>query len=254
MSKHSKAALRALGVDAAKNGFCILRPATRVLSLALLLPLGACGLNKIALAPEVPYDYRERHPIVLAQAPHTIDVFPPSLGSRLDQENLLRIREFVARYRALGQGSITVLAPSGGRDPRALRGGFEKVRRALEAEGVGRQIYVGAYPVGDASLAAPIRLSFIGVKAKVKGPCGEWPDDLASGTSLDGWQNTTYWNFGCANQATLAAQIADPRDLVEARGETPADVEARMRAIQKVRAGIDPGTGWAAKAQSTGGN
>ena len=90
--------------------------------------------------------------------------------------------------------------------------------------------------------------------AKVKGPCGEWPDDLASGGSLDGWQNTTYWNFGCANQATLAAQIADPRDLVEPRGETPGDVETRMRAIQKVRQGADPGTGWAAKAQATGGN
>jgi pilus assembly protein CpaD len=41
---------------------------------------------------------------------------------------------------------------------------------------------------------------------------------------------------------------------VEPRGETPGDVETRMRAIQKVRAGGDPGTGWAAKAQSTGGN
>jgi pilus assembly protein CpaD len=253
MSKHSKAALRALGVDAARNGFCILRPATRVLSLALLLPLGACGLNKVAIAPEVAYDYHERHPIVLAQTPHTIDIFPPPLGGRLDKENLLRIKEFLARYRALGQGTITVLTPTGGGDPRALRAGFEKVRRVLEAEGVGRYIYVGAYPVSDSRLAAPIRLSFVGIKAKVKGPCGEWPDDLASGMSLDGWQNSTYWNFGCANQATLAAQIADPRDLVGPRGETPADVEARMRAIQKVRMGTDPGTGWAAKAQSTGG-
>ena len=218
----------------------------------MLLPLGACGLNKVAMAPEVPYDYHERHPIVLAETPHVIDIFPPAFGSRLDQENILRIREFVTRYRRIGHGMITVLAPTGGSDPTALRAGAEKVRRALEAEGVGRAVYVATYPVSDPGLAAPVRLSFVGMAAKVKGPCGEWPDDLASGGSVQGWQNNSYWNFGCANQATLAAQIADPRDLVDPRGETPGDVETRMRAIQKVRQGTDPGTGWAAKAQSRG--
>jgi pilus assembly protein CpaD len=191
---------------------------------------------------------------VLAETPHVIDIFPPAFGVRLDLENVLRIREFLNRYRRLGRGMITVLAPTGGSDPAALRAGVEKVRRALEAEGVGRAVYVAAYPVGDTGLAAPVRLSFVGMAAKVKGPCGEWPDDLASGGSVDGWQNRSYWNFGCANQATLAAQIEDPRDLVDPRGETPGDVETRMRAIQKVRGGTDPGTGWAAKAQPTGGN
>jgi pilus assembly protein CpaD len=254
MPNHSKAAAKALGVDAARHAAGLARPAARLLSLALLLPLGACGLNKVAMAPEVPYDYHERHPIVLAEAPHIIDIFPPTFGSRLDTADVLRIREFVNRYRRMGRGMITLLAPTGGADPAALRAGVEKVRRALDAEGVGRAIYLAAYPVGDAGLAAPVRLSFVGMAAKVKGPCGEWPDDLASGGSVDGWQNKTYWNFGCANQATLAAQIADPRDLVEPRGETPGDVETRMRAIQKVRQGTDPGTGWAAKAQSAGGN
>jgi pilus assembly protein CpaD len=254
MPNHSKAAARMLGVDAGRHGTGRARPAARLLSLVLLLPLGACGLNKVAMAPEVAYDYRERHPIVLAETPHIIDIFPPAFGSRLDHEDAQRIREFVTRYRRMGRGMITVLAPTGGSDPAASRAGAEKVRRALEAEGVGRAIYVATYPVSDASLAAPVRLSFVGMAAKVKGPCGEWPDDLASGGSVEGWQNKTYWNFGCANQATLAAQIADPRDLVDPRGETPGDVETRMRAIQKVRAGTDPGTGWAAKAQATGGN
>jgi pilus assembly protein CpaD len=254
MPNHSLAAARKLGVDAGRRKIGVARPAARLLSLVLLLPLGACGLNKVAMAPEVPYDYHERHPIVLAEAPHIVDIFPPTFGGRLDQESVLRVREFVTRYRRMGRGMITVLAPTGGPDPAALRAGVEKVRRELDAEGVGRAVYFATYPVGDAGLAAPVRLSFVGMEAKVKGRCGEWPDDLASGTSLEGWRNTSYWNFGCANQATLAAQIADPRDLVEPRGETPGDVETRMRAIQKVRAGTDPGTGWAAKAQSAGGN
>jgi len=134
---------------------------------------------------------------------------------------------------------------------------MDEVRRALAASGAGPSIYVGVYPVSDPNLAAPIRLSFTGIKAKVAGGCGEWPDDLASGASLDGWQNRTFYNFGCANQATLAAQVADPRDLAAPRAESPSDIETRMRAIARVRQGNDPSTAWTTKQSSissVGGN
>ncbi len=255
MSEHFKAASGGVGVDA-ENRWRTSRIAARALSLALLLPLGACGLNKVSGPPEVAYDYRDRHPVVLAEAEHTIDVFPPPLGRRLDTESYARIRDFVARYRTLGRGQITVLAPLGGNQGTG-RNGLDEVRHALAVAGAERSIFVGTYPVVDPSLAAPFRLSFVGIKAKVKGNCGEWPDDLASGASLEGWQNKTYWNFGCANQTTMAAQIADPRDLATPRGETPIDIETRMRAISDVRKGSDPSTKWATKAGSisdVGGN
>ena len=57
-------------------------------------------------------------------------------------------------------------------------------------------------------------------------------------------KNQSYPNFGCATQSALAAQIDDPRDLVQARGSTPPDETMRLRAIQKVRQGEDPGTNW----------
>jgi pilus assembly protein CpaD len=90
---------------------------------------------------------------------------------------------------------------------------------------------------------------FQGLKAEVASRCGEWPTDIASGSSIDGWKNTGYPNFGCATQAGLAAQIADPRDLVQARASTPPDETMRLRAIQQVRKGQDPGTDW--KTQNT---
>jgi len=252
MSKISNPASRP--VDAgATFGRRAWRPVTRAASLCLLLPLGACGLNKVYAPPEVAFDYRDRHPVVLAEAPTTIDVFPHLAGARLDKETNLRIRDFVSRYRRFGQGTITVLAPVGGADPRGLQRGAELVRSDLAAAGLGGALYLGTYPVQNANLAAPIRLSFTGVRAEVAGRCGEWPDDLASGSSLDGWQNRSFWNFGCANQATLSAQVADPRDLVTPRGETPADIETRMRAIGKVRNGVDPSTGWATKSGSISG-
>lgn len=221
--------------------------------LVLAAPLSGCGLNKV-YAPAVPgYDYRDRHPVVLAEAPASLDLLPQTATGTLDGETRRRLQGFVGQYRRFGQGMITIMAPSGGPDPKGARRSVELIRAFLDREGLGAFIYVGAYPVSDPALAAPIRLSFTGVKAEVVGRCGEWPDDLASGASLDGWQNRAFWNFGCANQATLSAQLADPRDLLAPRGETPQDIETRMRAINKVRSGADPSTGWTTKTTTISG-
>jgi len=248
-SKHANTAPRAAGKPRARS----LGSAITALAVATTLPLGACGVNRTLPPPVMAHDYHERHPVVLADTAHTLDVFPTTLGARLDTATALRIRDFVARYRSVGHGPISLLVPEGAAGGAVSRGGVDEVRRALAMAGVRGNLIVGSYPIGDPSLAAPIRLSFQGIKAKVANRCGEWPTDLASGTSLDGWQNQSYWNFGCASQATLAAQVADPRDLAAPRGETPADVEARMRAIGSIRKGADPSTKWMTKATSISG-
>lgn len=235
MSKNSRPFSRLSGARPKRPS---LRLTARVAWLCLLLPsLGGCGMNKVYQSQEIANDYRERHPVVLAESTTTIDIFPRVVGGRLDEETRLRLHDFASRYRRFGEGRIMVLAPFGGLDPRAAHREAELVRHALSQEGLGPSIYLGVYPVKDMALAAPVRLSFVGVKAEVEGKCGEWPDDLASASSVDGWQNRTYWNFGCATQSTLASQIADPRDLVSPRGETPQDTETRMRAIIKLRTG-----------------
>jgi pilus assembly protein CpaD len=48
--------------------------------------------------------------------------------------------------------------------------------------------------------------------------------------------------LGCATQATFAAQVADPIDLVRARSEGRPDIAKRMGAITKLREGKDPST------------
>jgi pilus assembly protein CpaD len=229
-----------------------LRSRATVLCAAVVVPLSACGVNRALPPPVAAYDYHDRHPVMMAEAPTTIDIFP---SVPLDNTTVGRIRDFVERYHRLGHGQITLLTPTGGRA--GASSGADQVRRVLGALGVRASLYVGTYPVSDPNLAAPVRLSFRGIKAKVVDRCGEWPADLASGSSLQGWENSTYWNFGCANQQTLAAQVADPRDLTSPRAETPADVEMRMRGIEKVRKGTDPTTLWRQKAatiSSVGGN
>jgi pilus assembly protein CpaD len=210
-------------------------------------PLGACGVQRTLPPPATPHDYHDRHPIVLSDAPQVLDVFPGVLHGRIDPETQGRINEFVARYRELGHGQITMLTPVGSPAAAASASHANAVRRALASAGLGGSIMTGNYPVSDPRLAAPIRLSFQSLKAKVGHRCGDWPRDLASGSTIDGWENQSYWNFGCATQATLSAQVADPRDLANPRGETPSDIELRMRNINQMRRGMDPSTKWMLK-------
>jgi len=74
---------------------------------------------------------------------------------------------------------------------------------------------------------------------------------LASGSSVEGWKNEPYSNFGCATQSMIAAQVDDPRDFVQPRALGPSDVAMRTRAIEAVRNGQDPGTQWGNDTQLT---
>jgi pilus assembly protein CpaD len=90
-----------------------------------------------------------------------------------------------------------------------------------------------------------MRLSFFGLKATVADRCGQWPRDLGIGSgAAEDWSNKPYWNFGCAFQTALAAQVADPRDLVSHQAETPGDTELRTGAIKSLRELQDHGTNW----------
>ncbi len=246
MSTNKKSAKTRTGFAERAEGRTAFRHG-KALALLLMAPLGACGVQRALPPPVTPYDYHDRHPVVLSDAPEVLDIFPATIRGRVDNETEVRIREFVARYKQFGHGHITILLPTGSPAAAAMAAEAGAVRRALASAGLGGNIMMGSYPVTDPKLAAPIRLSFSSLKAKVAGRCGEWPRDLASGSTVDGWQNETYWNFGCASQATLSAQVADPRDLANPRGQTPADIELRMRAINKMRSGQDPSTMWRLK-------
>ncbi|WP_297296320.1 CpaD family pilus assembly protein [uncultured Methylovirgula sp.] len=220
----------------------------------LLLPLGALALlggcatnvDRMRTSSIPMQDYRNRHPIVLAEAAQKLDIFPPREMRGLDRHTYEQVAQYGALYRATGQGPIQVFIPAGGYGA-ADRSRIEWVRRALAAGGARAPLQVTNYPVVNGDLASPVRLSFVGLKSKVADPCGQWPADLASGGGLQGWDNTPYWNYGCAYQSMIAEQVADPRDLVEPRAEDPADTEMQARAIAQVRQGTDPTTNWRVK-------
>lgn len=220
---------------------------TRLTALALLtLPLAACSNNvdRVVTSSTVSDDFRTRHPIVLANGEKTLDIFVGGSKAGLDRRQSEDIAAFARNWRREGQGVIQILLPRGSGQDRAAQALLDDVRRDLVKAGAGGSVNLGAYEARDPALAAPIRLSYVALEARVGTRCGEWPSDLASGTSTKGWDNRPYYNLGCAYQQNIAAQIADPRDLVRPREEAPADVQMRTRAITKVREGEDPGTAW----------
>ncbi|HLH10737.1 MAG TPA: CpaD family pilus assembly protein [Methylovirgula sp.] len=221
-------------------------------SLALLLPigvfltLGGCAdIDRMSTSSIPMDDYRNRHPIVLAEGTRRLDLFPAPQLRGLDHRSAAQVVEFGALYRVSGEGPISILLPAvRGEVPRAA---VAAIRQALAAGGAHAPLEVSTYPVVNPDLASPIRLSFVGLKSKVADQCGQWPSDLASGSSIQGWANKPYWNFGCSYQSMLAEQVADPRDLVAPRAEDQPDTLMLGRSISEMRKGNDPTTDWKTK-------
>jgi len=224
------------------------KPAARRSGFAALLiamALAGCSAHPgdmVATAP-IPDDYHQRHPIVMTNAPNKLDVFLVGAAGKLDERQSEDVGRFALDFRTHGEGAIQAMLPMIS-DERSVKATFDAVRARLTKAGLKGSIVVGRYPVMDEHIASTIRLSFLEVQAKVPTRCGQWPDDLASGTSLKGWDNKNYENFGCATQKDFAMQVADPRDLVRPRAETAADSTMRLRAIQNIQGGLDPGTAW----------
>ena len=233
----------------------------RSLALAAVLlggPLAACStVDRTVPTASVPADYHQRHPVVLANEPTFLDVFPIGPDGRLDRRTLHQLDAFAADYRQTGQGAVLIGAPA---DDPVSRAATERtvraVRAALAGFGVHGPISVARYPVDDPRLASPLHLSYVKMQARVASRCGDWPDDLNAGATLHGWENRSYYNLGCASAKTLTAQIDDPRDLINPRAEDPTDVQLRTRAIGLLRGtpgagtGQDPGTEWRGSALS----
>ena len=207
--------------------------------LAALVPaLAACQSRQEITGSIFPSDYRDRHPIVLQDGPRVLDVFVEGPGGLVTRERQ-DVAAYMAEYRSHGSGPLLVQVPVGpGTNPNTPRA-VESIRQAA-----GGHVAQQTYRPTDPTAVSPIRLTFKRLQARVSTKCGLWPDDLGVSDARSNWQNEQYWNLGCASQANLASQVADPTDLVRGRQENRPDTGRRMFNFGQLRQGQDPSTNW----------
>jgi pilus assembly protein CpaD len=201
-----------------------MKPVLALLAVALL-----AGCAQREMTGSIPDDYRTNHPIVISEKEQVSDIPVGHADNKLSITQRSIVQNAIANYHANGSGVIHILLPAGSPNEHAaarLRGDIVAV---LRTGGV-KQFNISSerYQAG-ADESAPIRLSYSAMAAST-GPCGQWPKDL-----LDTADNRHYANFGCASQNNLAAQVANPADLLGPRAQTTIDAERRGIVIDDYR-------------------
>ncbi len=204
---------------------------TMLVSLVMATVLAGCANRDRMTTNALPDDYRTRHPIVIAEAEKTIDIPIASGDRRLTQGARDVIRGFASEYTHSSSGSMQILMPSGSVNAGAVSHVRKEIRTVLSQSGVpSARLIESTYSASGQGDSAPVRLSYVAMSAQTA-PCGQWPEDLVSNTI----ENNNYHNFGCASQSNLAAQIANPMDLIAPRVMTPIDAQQREQVIKDYR-------------------
>jgi pilus assembly protein CpaD len=219
-----------------------LRMAAVLVGVAVVL--GACKHTDDELVTaSFPDDYRLRHPIAIQEADRSIVVFVGQARGGLSASQRADVIGLAQLWLGEGTGAISADVPVDTRNARAAAETFREIQALLAAAGVPpRGIVMRSYRPEDPRQLPAIRLNYPKISA-VAGPCGLWPDDLGPSIKNKTWfQNTQYYNFGCANQRNMAAMVDNPADLVQPRPETPPYTARRSVSFEKYRKGTTTAT------------
>ena len=187
----------------------------------------------------ISHDYRLRHPIAVREGKQTLTVFIGDRRGGLTPLQRTEVGALASGWRREATGGFIIEVPVGGANQRAAASASREIRALLAAAGVpGHSIEIRPVATRDPIRLGTIRVNYPKMVA-VAGPCGLWPEDV--GPTMDAAaayiSNRPHWNHGCASQRNLAAQVAEPADLVQPRSETPVLTSRRATALDKYRKG-----------------
>lgn len=219
-------------------------PRTPALAAILLAAaaLGGCRSDR-EITGSVPDAYDVRHPIVVAEADYKLDLPVGQGAGGISARQRAEIAAFASTWRSSGRGVVTISLPHGSADDRVTSYVAPEIRTLLAAHGINpANIRTQRYAASGPVHLAPVRLSFPKLTAKVPHPCGIWPDDLGGSDWKAVAGNREYYNFGCATQQNLAAQVADPEDLLRPRATDPAWTPRRQTVVETYTKGQSTAT------------
>lgn len=200
-------------------------------AITLAALLSGCANRDSITVGSVPDDYRTNHPIMIAEKNQKIDI-PVGAGDRgmtgYQRDTLLG---FLDGYDRSAAPALTIAIPLGSANEAAALVAGRDFARVAAASGINRKrIVMTSYQSASAEASAPVRVSFVAVRAQTD-KCGRWPEDLVQTSD-----NRHYADFGCSYQNNLAAQMANPSDLLGPRKMTDIDAENRGKVIDVYRA------------------
>jgi pilus assembly protein CpaD len=195
-----------------------------VLVLAAISVAYGCSMTKrdSVVVGAVPDDYRTNHPIVIAERDHVLDL-PVGTGDRaMTSFHRVAVDGYMADYDRQQGALVRIIVPSGAINSAAASSVAHNIAQHMYKKGVptGR-VVIAPYDATGSQGPAPIRIAY-GKMTAATARCGRWPDDV-----LNTVDNRHYANFGCSYQNNLAAQVANPADLLGPRA--PGDIEAERR-------------------------
>src|ERR1700674_3326895 len=190
------------------------RSAAAALRAALVVGYGllVCGCQtdqKITAAPDVPTDYRMRHPITITEAGRTLQLFIGANRSALTGQQRAELLAFAQTWKSEATGGVLIDLPTGSVNEHSAADALHEIQSILAASGVPpNSMMVRSYPANARTLAT-VRVTYPKITAQA-GPCGVWPEDIGPGFYRDYFENQPPWNLGCATQRNLAAMVANP--------------------------------------------
>ena len=163
-------------------------------------------------------------------------VLPAAQGAMsLSPSEREEVTRFATDFLQLGRGNVIISVPANAGNSQSAALIAQETQRALFAGGVDfAKISGGAYQAqGQAN--APVIITF-GRYEAVAPTCQPWtafdPRKTASNMPLD--------RFACAQNANLAAMVADPGDLLGDRRDQPKDAARGQNGVDAHRKGAVP--------------
>lgn len=199
-------------------------------ALASATLMAGCAKRDSVVVGSIPDDYRTNHPIVVSERDKKIDIPVGISDGGLTRVQRVAVDGFIADYDKSAAPLVTIMVPRGSANEAAAGIVAADMVKRLRAKGVpeGRILHQ-PYEASQYGESAPIRIVYAEMAAST-GQCGRWPGDLA-----DTADNKHWANFGCSYQNNLAAQIANPADLLGPRQPAEIDAERRIVSIDEYR-------------------
>lgn len=218
------------------------RTKTWVLVSAALLFATGCGGGYAARRAPPPVDpVAEAHlqrTVLEAYTPTAVPVearlvLAAGEGAQgLTGQEYSQLTTFANDFVQLGRGTLVISVPANSGNSATAALIAQDAQRALYAGGVDFAKISGGTYQAQGRTSAPVMLSFARYEA-VKIACQPWSEIDPRKTA----NNLPPTRFGCAQNANLAAMVADPGDLLADRRDGPRDAGRIQVGVEKQRSG-----------------